>query len=53
MVGTTAYIHSIGQARLGFDPKVCLHFHVIEYVKEGEGIGVDIYSSKIAAIDGR
>ena len=33
-----------------FDPIVSSHFHVIEYVwEEGECVGVEIYSSKIAA----
>jgi hypothetical protein len=42
-------IHSIGQARLGFDP-TSSHFYVIEFVEvEGVRVGVKIYSSKIAA----
>jgi hypothetical protein len=42
-------IRSIGQARLGFDP-TSSHFHVIEFVEvEGACVGVEIYSSKIAA----
>jgi hypothetical protein len=38
-------------ARLGFDPAVSSHFHVVEYVlDEGECVtGVEIYSSKTAA----
>ena len=42
-------IHSVGEARLGFDPIASLHFHVIEYIEEEQGdnsMGVDIYSSK-------
>jgi hypothetical protein len=45
-------IHSIGEARLGFDPTASSHFHVIEYIEEeqdDECKGVDIYSSKIVA----
>jgi hypothetical protein len=37
---------------LGFDPIASSHFHVIEYIEEeqdDECMGVDIYSSKIAA----
>ena len=42
---------SCGEARLGFDPTVSSHFHVFEYgkMREGESIGVSIYSSKSAA----
>ena len=42
---------SFGSARLGFDPIVSSHFHVIEYGKKrvGESVGVSIYSSKSAA----
>ena len=45
-------IHSVGEARLGFDPIASSHFHVIEYIEEeqdDEWMGVDIYSSKTAA----
>ena len=45
-------IHSIGEARLGFDPIASSHFHVIEYIEDeqdDECIGVDIFSSKTAA----
>ena len=45
-------LRSCGEARLGFDPTVALHFHVFEYMgkmREGESIGVSIYSSKSAA----
>ena len=43
--------HSFGSARLGFDPTVSSHFHVIEHGKRrvGESIGVSIYSSNSAA----
>ncbi|XP_066361093.1 F-box protein At5g07610-like [Miscanthus floridulus] len=42
--------HSIGEARLGFDPTTSSHFHVIEYVDvDGMCTGVEIYSSKTAA----
>ena len=42
--------HSVGEARLGFDPIASSHFHVIEYVDvDGVCIGVEIYSSKTAA----
>ena len=36
---------------MGFDPIVSSHFHVFEYgkMREGESIGVSIYSSKSAA----
>ena len=42
---------SFGSARLGFDPTVSSHFHVIEYGKKraDESVGVTIYSSKSAA----
>ena len=42
---------SFGLARLGFDPTVSSHFHVIEYGKKraDESVGVSIYSSKSAA----
>ena len=41
-------IHSVGQARLGFDP-TSLYFHVIEFVEvESPCVGVEIYSSKTA-----
>jgi hypothetical protein len=37
-----------GQDRLGFGPTVPLYFHVFEYgVREGESVGVHIYSSNI------
>ena len=41
---------SCGEARLGFDPTVSSHFHVFEYgkMREGESVGVSIYSSKSA-----
>ena len=43
-------IHSVGEARLGFDPTATSHFHVIEYMEEeDECVGVDIYSSKTIA----
>ena len=44
-------LHSGGEGRLGFDPTVSTHFHVFEYrkMREGESIGVSIYSSKSAA----
>jgi len=43
--------HSFGLARLGFDPIVSSHFHVIEYGNKrvGDSVGVSIYSSKSAA----
>ena len=43
--------HSFGSARLGFDPTVSSHFHVIEYGKKraGESVGVSIYSYKSIA----
>ena len=43
--------HSYGSARLGFDPTVSSHFHVIEYGKKraSESVGVSIYSSKSVA----
>ena len=46
-VGSWA-ISEVRTARLGFDPALSSHFHVIEYVEDdGEYItGVDIYSSK-------
>ena len=36
---------------MGFDPIVSSHFHVFEYgkIREGEFVGVSIYSSKSAA----
>ena len=36
---------------MGFDPTVSSHFHVFEYgkMREGESVGVSIYSSKSAA----
>ena len=39
---------SFGSARLGFNPTVSSHFHVIEYGKKrvSESVGVSIYSSK-------
>jgi len=46
-VGSRAF-GEVRTARLGFDPTLSSHFHVIEYL-EGEGeyiTGVDIYSSK-------
>ena len=40
-------IHSIGEARLGFDLTTFSYFHVFEYMEEdGQCVGVDIYSSK-------
>jgi hypothetical protein len=44
-------LHSCGEARLGFNPIIFSHFHVFEYgkMREGESIGVSIYSSKSAA----
>ena len=43
-------IHSVGEARLGFDPIASSHFHVFEYMEEdGQCVGVDIYSSKTVA----
>ena len=45
-------IHSIGEARLGFDPTTSSHFYVIEYIEEeqdDECKGVDINSSKTTA----
>ena len=39
-------IHSVDEARLGFDPTVSSHFYVIEYIEEepnDECMGVDIY----------
>ncbi|KAJ1296572.1 hypothetical protein BS78_01G311600 [Paspalum vaginatum] len=41
----------VRDARLGFDPTVSSHFHVIEYVEDEDGLlaGVEIYSSKTAA----
>ena len=40
-------IHSVGEARLGFDPTASSHFHVIEFMEENaECLGVEIYSSK-------
>ncbi|XP_066341866.1 uncharacterized protein [Miscanthus floridulus] len=45
-----ARIHSIGEARLGFDLTATSHFHVFEYMEEdGQCVGVDIYSSKTTA----
>ena len=43
--------HSCHSARLGFDLIVSSHFHVFEYgkMREGESIGVSIYSSKSVA----
>ena len=43
-------IHSIDEARLGFDPTASSHFHVFEYMEEdGQCVGVDINSSKTTA----
>ena len=45
-------IHSIDEARLGFDPTTSSRFHVIEYIEkeqDDECNGVDIYSSKTTA----
>ena len=44
-------LRSCGEARLGFDPTVSSHFHVFEYgkMREGESVGVSIYSSKSVA----
>jgi hypothetical protein len=43
-------LRSCGKARLGFNPTVSSHFHVFEYgkMREGEFVGVSIYSSKSA-----
>ena len=42
--------HSVGEARLGFDPTASSHFHVIEYVDiDAVYAGVEIYSSKTTA----
>ena len=51
MVVTAGYNCSFGSARLGFDPIVSSHLHVIEYGKKraGESIDVSIYSFKSAA----
>ena len=39
--------HSVGEARLGFNPTASLYFHVIEYVDvDGLCTGVEIYSSE-------
>ena len=42
---------SCGEAHLGFDSTVSPHFHVFEYgkMREGESVGVSIYSSKSGA----
>jgi hypothetical protein len=42
---------SCGEACLGFDLTVSSHFHVFEYgkMREGQSIGVSIYSSKSAS----
>jgi hypothetical protein len=43
-------IHSVGEARLGFDLIASSHFHMFEYMEEdGQCVGVDIYSSKTIA----
>jgi hypothetical protein len=44
-------LYSCGEAHLGFEPIVLLHFHVFEYgkIRKCESIGVSIYSSKSAA----
>ena len=43
-------IHSVGEARLGFNLIASSHFHVFEYMEEdGQCMGVDIYSSKTTA----
>ena len=40
--------HSIGEARLGFDPTASSHFHMIEYVDvDSVCVGVEIYSYKL------
>ena len=40
--------HSVGKARLGFNPTASSHFHVIEYVDiDRLCIGVEIYSSEL------
>ena len=40
--------HSVGEARLRFDPTASSHFHVIEYVDvDGLCAGVEIYSSEL------
>jgi hypothetical protein len=42
--------HSVGEARLGFDPTAFSHFHVTEYVDvDSLCAGMEIYSSKTAA----
>ena len=42
--------HSVGEARLGFDPTASSHFHVTEYVDvDGLCVGVEIYSSETTA----
>jgi hypothetical protein len=43
-------IHSVGEARLWFNPTASSHFHVFEYMEEnGQCVDVDIYSSKTVA----
>jgi hypothetical protein len=44
-------LRSCGEAHLGFDQIVSLHFCVFEYgkMREDESVGVSIYSSKSAA----
>jgi hypothetical protein len=40
--------HSVGEARLGFDPTASSHFHVIEYVDvNAVCTGVEIYSFEL------
>ena len=40
--------HSVGEARLGFDPIASSHFYVIEYVDvDAVCVGVEIYSSEL------
>ena len=43
-------LHTVGEARLSFDPTASSHFHVIEYVDVNVVCaGVEIYSSQTAA----
>ena len=44
-------LRSCGEACLGFNLTVSSHFHVFEYgkMREGESVGVSIYSSKSGA----
>ena len=44
-------LHTVGEARLSFDPTASSHFHVIEYVDvNAMCAGVEIYSSQTAAL---